>query len=62
MYSQVLRLPDVIKKTGMARSTIYLKIARGEFPKPFKLGKRSVAWPDAVIDKWIDDRINEVDQ
>ncbi|WP_285675117.1 helix-turn-helix transcriptional regulator, partial [Paralimibaculum aggregatum] len=42
--------------TGLARSTIYLHIARGEFPKPVRLGPRAVGWKEADIAVWIASR------
>ena len=41
----LLRLPNVMRLTGLARSTIYKLIAAGEFPAPRKLTRRAVAWP-----------------
>lgn len=54
----LLRLPDVKARTGLSRSTIYLKIAQGAFPAPIALGVRSVAWIEAEIDAWIAKRID----
>lgn len=34
MAISVLRLPEVKNRTGLSRSTIYLRIAQGNFPKP----------------------------
>ena len=34
MSTVILRLPAVMARTGLSRSTIYLRISRGEFPKP----------------------------
>jgi prophage regulatory protein len=53
-----LRFPAVLAKTGLSRSTIYLKISRGEFPAPVKLGQRAVGWPETAIDRWIATRID----
>jgi len=41
----ILRLPAIKTNTGLSRSTIYLRIAQGEFPKPVSLGGRAVGWP-----------------
>jgi prophage regulatory protein len=49
----VLRLPDVVKKTGRSSRSIYLAIARGEFPRQVSLGARSVGWLESEVDKWI---------
>ena len=53
----ILRRKQVEARTGLSRSTIYLRIARGEFPAPISLGVRAVGWPSDAIDKWIADRI-----
>lgn len=37
MPFQFLRLPEVIRRTGLPRSTIYRKMSEGKFPKPVKL-------------------------
>ncbi len=57
----VLRRPRVEEKTGLSRSTIYLKIKKGEFPKPIPLGPRSVGWLSSEIDEWISARTNARD-
>jgi prophage regulatory protein len=51
------RLPAVLARTGLSRSTIYKKIADGEFPKPVLLGKRAVAWRSSVVSEWINARL-----
>lgn len=51
------RLPVVKDRTGMGRSTIYKKIALGEFPAPIALGARSVGWDAAEVDAWIAERL-----
>ena len=37
MLQQMYRLPDVIKVTGLSRSSIYLAISKNQFPKPIKI-------------------------
>jgi prophage regulatory protein len=39
-----LRLADVQRRVPFSRSTIYLMISRGEFPKQISLGARAVGW------------------
>jgi prophage regulatory protein len=53
----ILRLPQVKKSTGLSRSTIYLRIAEGTFPKPVGLGGRAVGWLEAEIQDWLQQRI-----
>ena len=50
------RLPQVMEVTGGKESTIYYWIAKGDFPKPYKLGARSVGWCSEEIDEWVKSR------
>jgi len=58
MAQNLIRLQEVLKRVPYSRSTIYLKVARGEFPQPVSLGARAVAWVQADVDAWIDRRID----
>ncbi len=58
MATTFLRLPSVKARTGLARSTIYLRIAEGTFPKPIPLGGRAVGWIEAEVDAWLNERIS----
>ena len=49
MVNAILRLPAVKAQSGAARSTIYLRIQQGLWPKPVKLGPRSVGWPASEV-------------
>lgn len=49
----LLRLPHVMSRTGLPKSSIYMLIGQGRFPKPVKISARGVAWPSTVIDEWI---------
>jgi prophage regulatory protein len=55
----LLRRRLVEARTGLARSTLYQRIADGTFPKPIHLGPRSVAWIESEVDGWIAARIAE---
>lgn len=43
---------------SISRSTIYAMMEAGTFPKPIRIGKRAVGWPDDLIQRWLDDRRN----
>jgi prophage regulatory protein len=55
----ILRLPSVLVRTGLSRSSIYLRISEDAFPKPISLGTRSVGWVESEIDAWIASRIEQ---
>lgn len=44
--------------TGLSRSSIYLKMNAGDFPKSMKLGERAMGWLLADIQAWIDSRVS----
>lgn len=54
-----LRLPEVLVRTGLSRSTIYVRLAEGRFPRPVPLGSRAVGWIESEIEEWIRERIAE---
>lgn len=53
----LLRLPMVMRITGLARSTIYKLISQNQFPVPIKLSKRAVAWLQSEIESWVSSRV-----
>jgi len=57
MTHNIMRLPAVKARTGLSRSTIYLRISDGLFPKPVALGGRAVGWVEADINEWLDQQI-----
>ena len=59
---RVLRMKDLPEKVGFAPSTIYELVARGEFPKPFKLmpGGRAAGWLEHELDNWLNAKRNRM--
>ena len=57
MSNKILRLPAVLSRTGLGRSTVYLYISEGRFPKPISLGPRAVGWLESEIDEWLEQQI-----
>jgi prophage regulatory protein len=53
---RLLRLPDVVRCTGLSRSSIYALQGEGKFPKSVKLSLRAVAWSQHKIQRWIEGR------
>ncbi len=59
MEQMILRLPKVKAITGLSRSTIYLRMSEGKFPKHISLGSRAVGWLKSEVNTWMEERINE---
>ncbi|WP_395770249.1 helix-turn-helix transcriptional regulator [Arenimonas sp.] len=57
MVTNLLRLPAVKARTGLSRSSIYLRISEGRFPANISLEGRSVGWIEAEINDWVNSRI-----
>lgn len=54
--SKLLRMPELVKHTGLPRSTIYAMIRNCQFPRPIKLSERARAWRLDEIEAFIDER------
>ena len=59
MPKTFLRLPDVVARTGLSRSTIYLRRKHKNFPEPAHLGGRAVGWLESEIEEWMDQQLEE---
>lgn len=57
----MLRLRDVLTRTGLSRSTIYNKLNvasrhyDAKFPKQIRVGKTSVRWIESEINSWVEE-------
>lgn len=55
--TRIIRLSEVMGRTGLSRSSIYLKVAEGTFPPQVALGSRAVGWVESEISTWLEERI-----
>ena len=68
---RLIRLPEVLSRTGYGRATIYRKMEDRSFPRSVKLGgpledpnafdSRAIAWIEDEVEQWIESRIDERD-
>lgn len=58
----LIRLRQVLLKTGLAQSSLYDLIEHNQFPKPVPLSERRVGWLLHEIEAWIEQRIAVRDQ
>jgi prophage regulatory protein len=54
---RILRLPEVVKRTGLPRASIYQQMALGTFPRQVSISLRSRGWVESEVDGWIEQRI-----
>lgn len=54
MSNKIIRLPAVKDQTGLSRSSIYLRMSKGEFPQSISLGDRAVGWLEEDVNQWLE--------
>lgn len=52
-FDYVVRIKQVMKMTGLGRSTIYKLRSEHKFPAPIQLSDRAVGWRISAIEQWI---------
>ena len=52
----LLTRPEVERRTGLSRSTLYRKMRDGTFPVPLKVSARAVRWRESEIRAYVDSR------
>ena len=57
--AQILRMPAVLARIGVSRSTLYQWVSEGRFPPSVPLGARARGWLDSDVTAWIDARARE---
>lgn len=56
---RLIRLPEVLRRTGLSRSTVYAKIKSDDFPTAVQCGARARAWLEQEVSGWIEARAGE---
>ena len=51
--ARLLRLEQVIEKTGMSRASVYRRLADKTFPRPRRCGPNSIRFVEDEVDEWI---------
>lgn len=59
MSKNLIRLPEVQRRTGYSKAWIYRLLKESRFPKSVKIGSRAIAFIESEIDEWINQRIAE---
>ena len=61
MAIRILRLPEVQARTGLSRSSIYLRLSNIDdaFPKSVSLGARAVGWVESEIEDFLAQQIKQ---
>lgn len=55
--SVLIRLPEVLRRTALSKTSIYDLAKSGDFPASIPLGGKAVAWLESEVEQWIQSRI-----
>jgi prophage regulatory protein len=55
---RIIRLPTVLDRTGLSRTTLYRKIGEGTFPRQVPISVHGAGWYESAVDRWIADPRN----
>ena len=55
--TRLLRLREVMARTGLSRTTIHVWAKEGRFPQPVLLGTRTRVWIESEFEEWMLERI-----
>jgi prophage regulatory protein len=52
--SRILRLKEVLERTGLSRSTLYRKVESGTFPEQVHISERCIGWRESDLERWLE--------
>lgn len=52
-----IRLPDVCKKLGISRATLYRLIKDGRFPKSTRIADHINVWVLSDVEAWMEEQV-----
>jgi prophage regulatory protein len=53
---RILRLAEVMRRTGISRTTIWRLESRGLFPLRLRVALRGIGWSEVAVAQWIGSR------
>ncbi len=57
--TKILRMKQVVERTGICRAMVYRLQRLGQFPQSIKLSERATGWLEHDVDAWIESRISQ---
>ncbi len=58
MQDRYIKIREVIGIVAKSRPSIYTAMAKGEFPKQYHIGEKSVAWKLSEVNEWVKSRLH----
>jgi prophage regulatory protein len=51
---RIIRLPELLRITGLSTASVYRQMAETRFPRPVRLGKNAVGWRASAVLSWLE--------
>lgn len=51
---RIIRLPELLRITGLSTASLYRQMAEERFPRPVRLGKSAVGWRSQAVSSWLE--------
>ena len=59
MTEKLITASAVTELTNIPQGSLYRFVNEGRFPRPLKIGKRSVRWVASEVEDWLQERMQE---
>ncbi|AWA98347.1 MULTISPECIES: helix-turn-helix transcriptional regulator [Vibrio] len=56
---RLIRMREVLEKTGLSKATLYRLIAAGEFPASIQISSRAVGWEESLVDEFLMKKVSQ---
>ena len=50
---RLMRIGEVMERTGRSRTSLYRDFKGGRFPQPVRIGIRAIAWRESDVEEWL---------
>lgn len=52
-HDRIIRIAEVLRLTGLTRSTLYRKVTAGTFPGNVRISMRCAGWRESDLEAWL---------
>ena len=54
---RLLRIGEVIRRTGLSKSEIYRRVQDNRFPPQIRISYRVAAWQESAVNAWVENPV-----
>jgi prophage regulatory protein len=53
---RIVRMDELLRRLQISRATVYRWLDEGRFPRPVRLGERTIGWRESSLSGWLAER------